>query len=64
MIKELNIIVEIDKIEIKTSTDLNNWNNASEEEKNEYIKNEVQEYLISNMDEIIYDLIKNNKIHI
>jgi len=64
MKKELTITVEIDKFKIKTSPELEDWNSSSDVDRIEYIKNEVQEYLILNMNEIIYNLIKNNKIHI
>jgi len=64
MKKELTITVEIDKFEVVTSAELSDWNNASEKERDIFISNEVKNYLNDNIDDIIYDLIKKNKIHI
>jgi len=62
MKKELKISVNIDKFDFSSSADLDDWNNASELERDKFVCNKVKNYLISNMDEIIYELIKNKKI--
>ena len=63
MEKELKIQVHIDfDFEIKAYPDLEDWNKASNKERNIYIKDQVKDYLLDNIDEIIDGLMWNNEI--
>lgn len=63
MKKKLNIKVNINaKFEVNANPNLKDWNYATDEQKNEYVKNRVREYLFERIDEIIDKLMSNSKI--
>lgn len=61
MKKELKIKVNF-KFKIESTPDLNDWINASDEQKNNYVKEQVKDYLFDNIDNIIDDLIDSGEI--
>ena len=63
MEKEIKINVKFNsEFEIKSYPDLDNWNNASIESKNLYVKEEVKEYLLNQIDDIIDELLDDSNI--
>lgn len=63
MRKELNIKVNINSsFEVYANPNLKDWNDASIEEQNIYVKNCVQEFLLEQIDEIVDELMNGSKI--
>jgi hypothetical protein len=63
MEKELKIKVHIDSnFEIESNADLKDWNEASNESRNIYVKDQVKEYLLDHIDQIIDDLMDGSEI--
>lgn len=54
MEKELKIKVKIDALfEADANPNLKDWNEANDEERNEYVKNIVREFLLDQIDELM-----------
>lgn len=54
MEKELKIKVKIDALfEVDANPNLKDWNEANDEERNEYVKNIVREFLLDQIDELM-----------
>lgn len=63
MEKELNIKVKIDaSFEVDANPNLKDWNEATNEQRNEYVKESVREFLLGQIDEIIDKLMDGSKI--
>jgi len=63
MEKQLKIRVKIDsEFEIEANPNLNDWNNADKASKKKYIKYQVKNFLLDNIDDMIEDLLDNGKI--
>jgi|688.fasta_scaffold318702_2 hypothetical protein len=63
MKKELKIKVHLDyKFEIDAQPNLDDWNDATYESKDYYVRERVKEFLINQLDDIIEDLINDSKI--
>ena len=63
MEKELNIKVKIDSsFEVDANPNLKDWNEATDEQRNEYVKERVREFLLEQIDEIIDELMDGSKI--
>jgi len=63
MEKELKIKVKINsKFEVESNPNLKDWNNATTESKNEYVKEQVKSYLLFQIDDIIDDLLNGAMI--
>ena len=54
MEKELNIKVKIDaSFEVDANPNLKDWNEATDEHRNEYVKERVREFLLEQIDELM-----------
>lgn len=63
MKKELNIKVKVNtSFEVDANPNLKDWNEANDEQRNEYVKNRVREFLIENIDEFVDELMDGSKI--
>jgi len=63
MKKELNIKVKVNtSFEVDANPNLKDWNEANDEQRNEYVKNRVREFLIEKIDELVDDLMDGSKI--
>jgi hypothetical protein len=61
--KELNIRVNINtKFNIEANPNIKDWNEATIESKNYYVRKKVREYLLYQIDEIIDELMDGSKI--
>lgn len=64
---EKNLIIKVKintELKIKATPNLNDWNEASEESKNIYIKERITEHLLDNIDFIVDDLVDNSKFEL
>lgn len=65
MEKELNIKVKINtKFVVKANPKLEDWDDSDEESKKYYVKEQVKEFLIDNIDNIMDDLLDSSEIEI
>jgi hypothetical protein len=63
MKKELNIKVKIDaSFEVDADPSLNDWNEATNEQRDVYVKERVREFLLEKIDEIIDELMDGSNI--
>lgn len=63
MEKELIIKVRINSsFEVGANPNLKDWNEATNEQRDEYVKDRVREFLLESIDEIIDELMAGSKI--
>ena len=63
MEKELNIKVKIESsFVIDANPNLKDWDEATNEQRDEYVKEKVREFLLERIDEIIDELMDGSKI--
>jgi hypothetical protein len=63
MEKELTIKVKIDSsFEIDADPNLKDWEDATDEQRKEYVKGKVREFLLEQIDSIVDDIIDGSKI--
>lgn len=63
MEKELTIKVKIDSsFEIDVDPNLKDWEDATDEQRKEYVKEKVREFLLEQIDSIVDDIIDGSKI--
>lgn len=63
MEKELTIKVKIDSsFEIDVDPNLKDWEDATDEQRKEYVKGKVREFLLEQIDSIVDDIIDDSKI--
>lgn len=63
MEKELTIKVKIDSsFEIDVDPNLKDWEDATDEQRKEYVKGKVREFLLEQIDSIVDDIIDGSKI--
>jgi hypothetical protein len=63
MNKELKIKVKINtSFEIDANPNLKDWEEATYEQRNEFVKNKVREFLLEEIDEIVDVLIDGSKV--
>ena len=63
MNKELKIKVEMNtSVEINAYPNLKDWHDATTESRDYYVKEQVREYLLTNMEDIIDDIINTIKL--
>lgn len=59
----ITIKVKIDtSFEIDSNPNLTDWVEATDEQKNEYVKTQVRDFLLESIDDIIEDLMNGSKI--
>ena len=59
----ITIKVKIDtSFEIDSNPNLTDWVEATDEQKNEYVKTQVRDFLLESIDEIIEYLMNDSKI--
>ena len=63
MEKELTIKVKIDSsFEIDVDPNLKDWEDATDEQRKEYLKEKVREFLLEQIDSIVDDIIDDSTI--
>jgi hypothetical protein len=63
MEKELKIKVKINsEFEVDATPNINDWDEATIDSRNEYVKERVKEFLLNQIDDIIDDLLDGSKI--
>jgi hypothetical protein len=58
MQKHITIKVKIDsEFEINAAPNLDDWNTADTDSKNEYVKEQLRDYLLNNMEDLVEHLL-------